>query len=209
MAKTSTNRIAEVRKAHGLTQAQLAEKLGVHWVTVSKLERGRIQLHMGWMEAIASALKVDVLDLLPERSITKQITVNGSLSVGGKFSEFSGKEGMREPYQADIFENSTYDDLGMWVSVESDEYWPYFHSGDKLYFEDFPVKLSQNYIGRFVIALTESGPDLAGFLQSVMEQDRVDLQPINGKPVRGLHFETLWALQDIRFLMRAPNADNG
>lgn len=52
------NRIAEMRKQAGLTQQALADKLGIHWVTVSKIERGNIKLTFERCKQIASALGV-------------------------------------------------------------------------------------------------------------------------------------------------------
>ena len=43
MKNQPKNRIAEERKARGMTQQQLADAVGAHWITISKLERGRIQ----------------------------------------------------------------------------------------------------------------------------------------------------------------------
>ncbi|WP_243336999.1 helix-turn-helix domain-containing protein [Anaeromyxobacter soli] len=56
-------RVAERRKAAGLTQAQLAERLGVTTETVSRLERGAVVPSLARLEAFASALGVDLSDL--------------------------------------------------------------------------------------------------------------------------------------------------
>ena len=52
------NRIAEMRKQVGLTQQALAEKLGIHWVTVSKIERGARKLSFERCKEIADVLGV-------------------------------------------------------------------------------------------------------------------------------------------------------
>src|SRR5437016_93594 len=58
------NRIAEERKAKGITQQQLADAVGAHWITISKLERGRIKLTTDWLEKLAKPLGVRASDLL-------------------------------------------------------------------------------------------------------------------------------------------------
>jgi transcriptional regulator with XRE-family HTH domain len=64
----SPNRIAEQRKAKRMTQHDLAEALGVHWVTISKLERGKMKLTMEWITKISGALKVAPIELMPENN---------------------------------------------------------------------------------------------------------------------------------------------
>lgn len=41
-----------------MTQQALADKLGIHWITVSKLERGVMQLTFSWLTKISDALGV-------------------------------------------------------------------------------------------------------------------------------------------------------
>ena len=52
------NNIAKYRKAKGLTQSELAAETDCHWVTISKLERGEIELTVGWMQRLAPLLGV-------------------------------------------------------------------------------------------------------------------------------------------------------
>jgi transcriptional regulator with XRE-family HTH domain len=47
-----------------LTQAQLAAKVGVHEMTISKLERGDRQPSLALLRRLAKALKVKVGELL-------------------------------------------------------------------------------------------------------------------------------------------------
>lgn len=54
--KGPANRIAELRKDRRKTQAQVAELLDCHWITISKLERGEIALTHEWMIKLAWAL---------------------------------------------------------------------------------------------------------------------------------------------------------
>jgi transcriptional regulator with XRE-family HTH domain len=58
MKKQPKNRIAEERKAKGMTQQDLADAVGSHWITISKLERGRIKLTTEWLEKLATPLGV-------------------------------------------------------------------------------------------------------------------------------------------------------
>lgn len=58
------NRIREWREQRGLTQDELAEKIGSFKTHISAWERGKTDIAMRWMHRIADALNVDVADLL-------------------------------------------------------------------------------------------------------------------------------------------------
>jgi len=53
---------ARVRRK--LTQVELATKVGVHKITISRLERGNRQPSMALLQRLAKALKVKVTELL-------------------------------------------------------------------------------------------------------------------------------------------------
>lgn len=58
-------RIREERKRRGLTQTELAKRVGVRQATISDLERRSIQrLNMTLLERIARVLKVSATDLI-------------------------------------------------------------------------------------------------------------------------------------------------
>jgi transcriptional regulator with XRE-family HTH domain len=53
-------RIAEKRRLRGLTQAQLAELLGINQVSLSRMENGEISPRFSRLQAIANALSCPV-----------------------------------------------------------------------------------------------------------------------------------------------------
>lgn len=57
-------RIREARKAAGITQDELAKKLGVNRATISKYETGAIDLPSSQLQRLADALGVHVLELV-------------------------------------------------------------------------------------------------------------------------------------------------
>lgn len=59
-----TNRIAEIRKARGLTLQEVATRASTTNQQISHLERGRRKLSYEWMERLASALSCHPLDLV-------------------------------------------------------------------------------------------------------------------------------------------------
>ena len=57
-------RIAQLRKEHGLTQAQLAELLGISQQQVASFEAGRRRVPVSVLPTLASTLAVAVQDLV-------------------------------------------------------------------------------------------------------------------------------------------------
>lgn len=62
-----TNLIRQVRLLRGLTQAQLAEKVGTTAATVSRLEQDTMTVSTEWLDRFAAALGVHQSDLLEQR----------------------------------------------------------------------------------------------------------------------------------------------
>lgn len=60
------NRIAEVRKEHGLSAAELARRLGISPAEMSRLETGRTRLTHQWLLRIAEAIPCGPWELLAE-----------------------------------------------------------------------------------------------------------------------------------------------
>lgn len=56
--------LAEIRLARGLTQADLADRIGADPQTISKWECERVTPSLCTLDALAGALKCDVADLL-------------------------------------------------------------------------------------------------------------------------------------------------
>ena len=57
-------RLREIRKRRGLTQDELANKLGINQTLVSQYERGKLRMHGTLIAAFAKALKVSSDELL-------------------------------------------------------------------------------------------------------------------------------------------------
>ncbi len=61
--KNLGQRVADLRKVAGLTQASLAERVGVATETISRIERGVVLPGLGRIEVIATTLRVDMSEL--------------------------------------------------------------------------------------------------------------------------------------------------
>ena len=58
------NRILELRRAAGLSQEELAFRIGVSKMQISGMERGKRELTLTMMRKLADALGVDTVDIL-------------------------------------------------------------------------------------------------------------------------------------------------
>ena len=63
-ARSCLGLIQREREARGLTQEQLADKAGIHWTTVGKIERGKQIPSVALLAVLARGLDVDLMDLL-------------------------------------------------------------------------------------------------------------------------------------------------
>jgi transcriptional regulator with XRE-family HTH domain len=63
------NRIAEWRRARGLTQEELAEQVGAHYTTVNRLENKKQGLSQKWLEKLSRVLEVHPSDLIGDGDI--------------------------------------------------------------------------------------------------------------------------------------------
>jgi len=68
------NNIRALRKKKGLTQEQLAEKIGISQVHLGRLETNARSMDLEQVEAIATALGVKPLDILPQAWQPEEIT---------------------------------------------------------------------------------------------------------------------------------------
>lgn len=58
------SKLAQVRKAQGLSQERLAEISGVHRVSIARIETGEISPNIRTLEKLADALQVAVSELI-------------------------------------------------------------------------------------------------------------------------------------------------
>lgn len=62
----SDNCIKEIRKRKGITQVELAKRLGISQGAIQKLEAGERGLDIDWIKKISKALNCEPWELLPK-----------------------------------------------------------------------------------------------------------------------------------------------
>lgn len=78
---TMRNRIREIRERKGLSQADLADLLGVHWQSVHRAEAGKSTLTPAKQERYASALGASVSDVFASAE-SRMVRVTGHVQAG-------------------------------------------------------------------------------------------------------------------------------
>lgn len=63
LMKVFGKRVAEVRKGRGVTQQELAERIGMSVVAIAYIETGKRWARLGTLNKIAKNLKVDISEL--------------------------------------------------------------------------------------------------------------------------------------------------
>lgn len=78
------NRIRQIREGKGLTQDQLAERMGTRGATIHRLEVGKMELTEKWMRRFKDALDVPIPELLeePEHHAPLGVELKGEIRAG-------------------------------------------------------------------------------------------------------------------------------
>ncbi|MFC5421051.1 helix-turn-helix domain-containing protein [Bosea eneae] len=188
-----TNRIAAARKSAGLTQAQLAERVGSHWITISKLERGKIKLTVEWAEKLADALKVPASDLFLHKEKLNIVKISGWLSDRGEINSFEKWSDDRRERQFEL--DAVDSENSIWVEIKTDDFYPIIQVNDLIKIIIMPTDTDpRSLIDRMVLALIREDGSLQerfGILGTDTKEGLFTLRPLSGSPIRGLKVERL------------------
>jgi transcriptional regulator with XRE-family HTH domain len=194
LTKASKNRIAKARNARGMTQQELADQVGAHWITISKLERGIIKLTTEWLEKLAPPLGVHPWELLPNPLRTGLAETRWRT---GTFAEEAPHLAEEGPYLFGDFG-------GRWITVQDDAYEPILHLGDKVYLKplrEVAAKDLQSLEGR--LCLFEGGKVTRfGFLYAGKRLGTFDVFWLGQRVIQSAKTSEISLVSSIRF--KAP-----
>lgn len=88
LAERLGQRIARLRRAAGLTQAELAEKVGVQPETISRLETGKRKVSLEMLALISESLSLELHELFrfPERDTPKDEVMGRLIWFGSRLT---------------------------------------------------------------------------------------------------------------------------
>lgn len=160
--------------------------MDVHWVTISKLERGKTRLTIEWMEKIAELFGVGTFDLVPKPKTVATVQLFGRIVPGAEIEPFPDEE----TRMFTVSTNFIVDTETMWFVVEDDALYPWFHSGDHIgagYTSDGPDK----HIGRLCLIWDQDNIAHLGILAPGAQKGRYDLHRPSLPPIRNKIVETV------------------
>lgn len=186
MTNQPKNRIAEGRKTRGMTQQELGDAVGAHWITISKLERGRIKLTTEWLERLAKPLGVSPAELLEEpRFRARFAEPDNPFSLPSKCLS----DAQRLPVDKGLVE----------VTIDIDDYEPMLHHGDNLQLiqlKDLKAVQRRRIQGK--LGLYDGGTKTRlGFLYTGKKNDTYDLFWLGRRVVEGASAARVFIAQRI------------
>ena len=184
MSDISANRLAEARKAKGLTQQQLADRLGVHFVTISKLERGKMQLTADWITKLASALEVHVGDIFSPPMVRSRIIIDGVVYNGFSIRPVTGIESRYIIETEDAYGDSSYS-----IAVPDDALNPFFHRGDVLRFTHYSDDGYAHSDGRVACLKLRDGRFLLAVIEAYKGDAKFDVRTLTGQRMSDVDVE--------------------
>lgn len=164
MAKS---RLAEARKKAGLTQQELADAVGAHWTTISRLETGKLPMSFAWAKKIGEIVHIP-WELLMGGEVDPQVVYvqceisNAGRNVYGYYQ--AGNSLVALPTTGS----------GFWALVKDESFFPQFRQGDLLHFTAHPIEKIDELLGRTVMLIVkEVAPiDFFGTLARGINRDR-------------------------------------
>jgi transcriptional regulator with XRE-family HTH domain len=184
MTIARANRIAHWRKRRGLTQEALADVLGVHLMTISKLERGKIQLSATWLEMLSNALDVRVEDLMSVESAKYSVQVSGRIVNGVHVEDYPDGVHLHEVSSA------AADDLTSdWLRVQGNHFEPFFYNNDLIRVTYYWPPEHRYLVGRMGNIVTTGGESLIAIAERHIAGKAFDLRTIKGSLLRDVEVE--------------------
>lgn len=86
------NRIRELRKKAGLTQAELGAMVGLHQTQIANLENGERNLTFDWGRRIAKAMGLNFADLLLDEDNPERLRNGEERELVSNFREATGDQ---------------------------------------------------------------------------------------------------------------------
>lgn len=125
------NRIQELREAKGWSQMELAAAVGTTGQQIGRLESGKRELTISWMQRLAPALGVEIPELLaPDRPTVPLVGLVGAGAEIFSIDDHAKGGGLEEVERPQGASRST-----VAVRVRGDSMKPAYRNGDLLYYD--------------------------------------------------------------------------
>lgn len=185
------NKISEIRRQKKVTQQQLADRLGVHVITVSKLERGVMQLTGSWINRLATALEVSEAEIWGGFQLVS-MGASGRLTTGDRVTVVDPENNRFSSYRSLLGEPDS-----RWLHVQDNALLPFFGEGDLVQFSLAGLDLQTVGIfdGRLCMYAAEGNDDiLIGSVDKQISASVYDLRSMNGRQMKEVRVQVIWFL---------------
>lgn len=187
---SQANKIAEIRRKKKITQQQLADRLGVHVITVSKLERGVMQLTGTWLERLAAALETSEMEVWGGFKLYG-MDASGRLHHGEKIEVVESSENRFSSFRSPLGEPDA-----KWMHVQDNTLLPFFGEGDLVQFtlmSDRELGSINYHLGRLCMYNVEGSDELRlGIIEKQHSYTEFDLKSMNGRLMKHVEVGFLW-----------------
>lgn len=119
--------ITKARKEAKVSQAELAKRVGVHWITISRLERGVIPVTTDWTFRILRALKADMDGTILYGMMKRGTLVTGSIVPSNRVQ-------ISKNVVVSTFNTKPFTDDSRWYQMLSMDWDPIARLGDVVRF---------------------------------------------------------------------------
>ena len=187
MKRQNPNRISELRLARRWNQFELAEAVGAHKMTISKLERGEMKLTQDWMERLAPALGVTASELLADSSLRRTVYISGQINDRGRREDQKFPEDPDETVEFVVDLGVTPPDTSVWYLVSPPFFGPIAQHGSLVRFTYLSDAQISDFIGNVcLIEISVDGDFIVGVVHRGAEDGIFDLSLPNGGRARNI-----------------------
>ncbi|UDU21055.1 helix-turn-helix domain-containing protein [Sinorhizobium meliloti] len=187
---THPNNIAEIRRKKKITQQQLADRLGVHVITVSKLERGVMQLTGSWLERLAQALETSQMELWGGFKLLS-MDASGRLHDGENIEVVDPSEN-----SFSAFRNPLGEPDAKWLHVQDNTLLPFFGEGDLVQFSlmgERELESAEYLDGRLCMYNVTGSQELhLGIIGKKHSVSEFDIRSMNGRLMKNVPINFMW-----------------
>lgn len=183
-ARMAKNRILALRKARGLSQDGLAQRVNTTKMTIQRLETGARKLTHDWMLRLAPALGTS-----PSSLIESSVPVVGYVGAGGETVFMDDNAVGSGLYEVDSPDDISGDVIGLEVRGESQ--WPMFRDGYVVLIGRRDDGIDERAVNDWAVCRLDDGRTLLKILRRGATPDTFNLLSINAEPIENVRLE--WA----------------
>jgi hypothetical protein len=186
-----------------MSQQELGDAVDAHWITISKLERGKMKLTVAWLERLADALRVEPADLLPSTKVIGRPRHLGVVADDGTVTILPKAQQVEGVVLSSMF---NYQDSSL-VNISGSAYEPVLRAGDlvqllPMYEDDYENRLEE---GRLCLFEAKKRVGRFGFAYRASKPGTYDLFWLDGKRIfKGVKPLNIWLVATIIFVFNHP-----